>query len=179
MGLRGPRSQWPRGEQAPPIGGVFAFLGKHTNSAGPKDHGEEPPRIIPVGIDGTSFRLGLLDTGVVSEILKNRNDERLALGRLLTGESMIPSISIWSILELRRRPDLYSIFLQLFSVVPFFLLRDSYHLLQDELQSYPRPAGVDPVAFTFSPYNPDPQAHLRQCMRKLFSSREVKEGERA
>lgn len=128
-------------------------------------------------VNGTTYNLGLLDTGVISELLKNRNEERLALTRLIIDRPMIPCISIWSILELRQTQQLYSKFIELFSVVPFILVRDPINLLQDEIKSFPDPSQVDPVAFAFSMFNPDPDARLGTFMGRLFANPKVRQSE--
>jgi len=134
---------------------------------------------MPIELNAKKYELVLLDTGVISELLKNRNEERLALTRLMIGRPMIPCVSIWSVLELRESEDLYKSFIELFSVVPFVLVRDPINLLEDEIANYPDPSSVEPVAFAFSMFNPDPDANLSSFMGKLFSHPEVKRSERA
>ncbi len=133
---------------------------------------------MPIELNEKMYSLGLFDTGIISAILKNSRDERLRMTHLAIDENVIPSFSIWSILEIRRRPDLYAIFLELFSVFPFFLLRDPYNLLQDELDAYPDPVQIQPVAFAFSPFNPNPDSSLGSFMAEFFSRAETKEAER-
>ncbi|OEU64733.1 MAG: hypothetical protein BA863_07585 [Desulfovibrio sp. S3730MH75] len=129
-------------------------------------------------INGTIYSFGLLDTGIISEVIKNRNDERNALVKLVTGNAMIPCISIWSILELRSKPELYSEFINLFSVIPFCLTKSPHEFFQEELDSYPDPSSIDPFVFTFSMFNKDPQADLSKFMDKLFNNREVRKAEK-
>jgi hypothetical protein len=128
-------------------------------------------------INGTKYSFGLLDTGIISETLKNRNDERNALVKLITDKDIIPCISIWSILELRSKPDLYSEFLNLFSIIPFCLTKSPYEFFQEELNNYPNPSSIDPFAFTFSMVNKDPEADLTKFMNKLFNNPEVMKAE--
>jgi len=128
-------------------------------------------------INEVMYSFGLLDTGIVSEVIKNRHDERNALVKLMTSVDMIPCISIWSILELRSKPELYLEFLNLFSVIPFCLTSSPYDLLQEELKNYPDPSVVDPIAFTFSMFKKDPQADLSRFMGKLFKDRGVRNAE--
>ena len=90
---------------------------------------------------------------------------------------MIPCISIWSILELRQRKDIYNTFIDLFSVVPFILVKDPINLLQDEINFYPEPANVEPISFVFSMFNSDPNANLSIFMKKLFSHPGVRRSE--
>jgi hypothetical protein len=128
-------------------------------------------------INGTMYSFCLLDTGIVSEVIKNRNNERKALVKLITGSDMIPCISIWTILELRSKPKLYSEFINLFSVIPFRLTSSPSDLFKEELKNYPDPSSIDPFTFTFSMFNKDPQADLTKFMNKLFSNQEVRDAE--
>lgn len=134
---------------------------------------------MPRELNGTVYSLALLDTGIVSEVIKDRAGERNALVRFMTGEDIIPCISIWSIMELRDRKDLYSQFLELFSVIPFLLVSSPYDLLQDELGAYPDPSTVEPIAIAFSMFSRDPDAELSTFMGRLFSDPGVKKAEKS
>ena len=129
-------------------------------------------------INGTLYSFGLLDTGIISEVIKNRQGERNALVKLMIDVDMIPCISIWSIMELRERKDLYSTFLELFAVIPFCLIRSHYHLMEDELASFPDPSGIEPIAISFSMFAEDPGAKLPTFIPRLFSHPEVKKAEK-
>jgi hypothetical protein len=133
---------------------------------------------VPFIANGKTFKVGLYDTGIISEILKNKNDERLRVTHYIINEDIIPSISIWSILEIRRRRELYSTFLKVFSAIPFFLLRDPFHLLQDEIHYYPDPKKIKPVEYTFSPIAKNRKTRLKPTLDRLFSMPENKKSER-
>jgi len=132
---------------------------------------------MSVRLNGTIYKLCLLDTGIISEIVKDRG-LRSFLGKLLV-ENYLPSISIWSVLEVRQRDDIYSGFLDLFSIVPFVMLKDSYNVFFKELEFYPNPNRITPIAFAFSMLNKDPNAHLKPFMQKLFSHPEILKSESA
>lgn len=129
-------------------------------------------------INGKLFKLMLLDTGVISKIIKNPNNERNALTKIIISENAIPCFSIFTIFELRKRKDLYDPFLDIFSVVPFFLLKTSDMLFIEELKHYPNSVNVEPLAFVFSFVNRDPLAHVKTFMAKLFSNPGVLENEK-
>jgi hypothetical protein len=128
-------------------------------------------------INGTLYKLGLIDTGIISELVNNHYDERNSLVKLMISEPILPCISIWSILEIRERIDIYDTFLELFSLVPFLLIESPYHILQDEIKNYPDPTKVDPVATAFSMFAEDPNTKVIPWMTRLFSQPKVKEAE--
>ena len=133
---------------------------------------------MPRELNGTVYSLALLDTGIVSEVIKNRMGEGKAFRQLMPSEGVIPCISIWSIVELRAREDLYARFLELFSNIPLRLVvwspRD---LLDEELKAYPDPSKVDPIEFTFSPVDDDPDAEFSTFMERLFNDPVAKKAE--
>ena len=132
---------------------------------------------MPRELNGTVKSLALLDTGIVSEAINDRMGERNALVQLMTGEDVIPCISIWSIMELRGREDLYADFLELFSNIPLHLVWSPRDLLDEELKAYPDPSKVDPIGFAFSPVGDDPDAELPAFMERLFNKPDVKKVE--
>lgn len=131
-----------------------------------------------IELNGQQYRLCSIDTGVLSEMLKNPSREMRKFVEHSTGTKTFPSISIFTVLELRKRTDLYKRFLAFFSLYPFLLLKTPDHLFRDELKAYPDPSSVSPVAYAFSPLNRGRDAQLRKFMKRLFSSPEVKKAER-
>lgn len=130
-------------------------------------------------INGTKYKLGLLDTCILSEILENLNSERDSFFKkfISTTPIVIPCITAWSIFELRPKPKLYKKFIELFSVIPFCLLKTPDHLLRDEYKFYPNYTKIDPVLFTFSIAKPTTES-LTTFLKKIFSNPEVKEAEK-
>jgi hypothetical protein len=120
-------------------------------------------------LNGIKYKLMLIDTGVVSKIIKNPDSERNKLTKIIISQNAIPCFSIFPIYELRKRPELYAIFLEIFSLVPFFLLKTSEMLFDEELNRYPHPTDVEPIAFTFTFVNKDPLGQLKNFMSRLFS----------
>jgi len=62
----------------------------------------------------------------------------------------IPCFSLFSVLEMRRRPDVYRRFKDLFRVWPCMLMKSHEELLVEEVRCYPDPSGVDPISLGFS-----------------------------
>jgi hypothetical protein len=132
-----------------------------------------------IEVDGNQYRLGLVDTNVLSEVLKNPRREGRAFLEWCVGSHTFPAVSVWSVLELRKRPQIYDSFLETFSAYPFVLLRTPLHLFLEELRAYSDRSKVHPVQFVFSPLNVDPAANLRTFITTLFSREEVQQSEAA
>lgn len=62
----------------------------------------------------------------------------------------IPCFSPFSLLEIRRRVDVYERFRDLFGVLPCILVKSHEQLLDDEVRSYSDPSGIDPILLAFS-----------------------------
>ncbi|HSJ85825.1 MAG TPA: hypothetical protein VK909_01360, partial [Anaerolineales bacterium] len=90
-----------------------------------------------VVINGTQYKLCLLDTNAVSEMIKNRNSEFQKFLNNLFREGFVPSFSLFSIIELRQRQDLFSEFLDIFSVFPSVILKGHQQMLEEEIKNYP------------------------------------------
>lgn len=63
---------------------------------------------------------------------------------------MFPCFSIFSLLEVRRRVDVYERFRELFGVIPCILVKSHEQLLDEEVRSYPDPSQVDSALLAFS-----------------------------
>jgi len=63
----------------------------------------------------------------------------------------VPCFSPFTLIELRRRPELFRQFIQQFHPFPCVLLKGYEWLLQDEVEGYPDPAMIDPCAIAFTP----------------------------
>lgn len=125
------------------------------------------------------YKLYLLDTCIISKILENNNSERNKfLGIMLNKyPQFYPCVTIWSIFELRSKLKLYNKFIDLFSLIPIFILKTPDHILQDEYDNYPFYKQVDPVLFAFSFVKPKEES-LKNVLTKLFSLPEIIKAEK-
>ncbi len=64
--------------------------------------------------------------------------------------AFVPCFSLFTVLELRRRPDVYRRFLELFRVIPCMVLKSHEQLLEEETSCYPDPSQIDPCLLGFS-----------------------------
>lgn len=97
-----------------------------------------------------TYRLCLLDTNAVSEMAKRPDQEfRHFLAWQQASGIVIPCASPFTIIELRRRPEVYRAFLELFGKFPFALVHAYESLLQEELRLYPETSHVQPILLGF------------------------------
>jgi hypothetical protein len=103
-----------------------------------------------ITINGNDYRLVLLDTNALSEFAKQGDSFRHFLPWSSAEPMFVPCFSLFSVLEMRRRPDVYGRFKELFRVWPCMLVKSHEQLLEDEVRCYPDPSGIDPTLLGFS-----------------------------
>jgi hypothetical protein len=103
-----------------------------------------------ITINGNDYRLVLLDTNALSEFAKQGESFRHFLAWSSAQPMFVPCFSLFSVLEMRRRPDVYGRFKELFRVLPCMLVKSHEQLLEDEVRCYPDPSGIDPTLVGFS-----------------------------
>jgi hypothetical protein len=103
-----------------------------------------------ITINGNDYRLVLLDTNALSEFAKQGDSFRHFLAWSSAEPMFVPCFSLFSVLEMRRRPDVYGRFKELFRVLPCMLVKSHEQLLEDEVRCYPDPSGIDPTLLGFS-----------------------------
>jgi hypothetical protein len=130
-------------------------------------------------LNGTSYRLCLLDTNAISELSK----QPLLLGKFLTWcqseePNYVPCFSVFSLVELRRNSGVYTKFVESFRNIPCLLLKDHEHLLEEEVRCYPDFSEVEPVQTTFVGPEELPGDHLAEWLTEGFADESVVEQER-
>jgi len=103
-----------------------------------------------IKINGRDYRLVLLDTNALSEFVKQEDSFRHFLSWSSASPRFVPCFSPFSLLELRRRVDVFERFKEVFRVFPCILVKSHEQLLDDEVRSYPDPSGIDPTLLGFS-----------------------------
>jgi hypothetical protein len=131
-----------------------------------------------IEVNGHTYRLCLLDTNAVSEVVKRPDlGVQAILERFLPTE-YLPCVSVFTVHELRRRSDVYEAFLELLSALPCMFLKGYEQLFQEEAELYPNPASIDPSLL--SPYQIDlpPGMTRRGALAHIFSTAQFRRGER-
>lgn len=123
-----------------------------------------------VEINGKQYKLCLLDTNAISEMIKNHDDEFPKYFNNLFREGFIPSFSLFSIIELQQKPNLFSTFLDIFSVFPSVILKGHNQILDEEIQNYPQHQKISPLLLSLVAIKPFETLSKRQTVAKLFES---------
>ena len=89
----------------------------------------------------------------------------------------IPCFSLFTILELRQKDEVYKRFLETFSFLPCFILKSLDQLFQDELDSYPNSNEVNPVLVSYPGVLAPKGAKLADLLNLAFSTPESQENE--
>jgi hypothetical protein len=131
-----------------------------------------------LAVGETMYPLCLLDTMAVSEMVKRPNP---TLGNFYswahqTEPQFVPCFSVFTLIELRRKPDLFHEFIEQFHPLPCVLMKGYEELLQEEVEAYPDPSGIDPCSIAFTPLGDE--GNLLSNLPTILSNRELLERER-
>ncbi|MFN2593697.1 MAG: hypothetical protein ABR579_02270 [Actinomycetota bacterium] len=103
-------------------------------------------------VGGTDYPLCLLDTLAVSAMVKEPEVlDRFYSWAMTPTPCFVPCFSPFTLIELRRSPNVFRQFIEMFHPRPCVLLKGYDWLLQDEVEAYPDPSGIDPCALAFTP----------------------------
>ena len=126
-----------------------------------------------VTINGNTYGVCLLDTNALSEFVRRpTQDFRHFLDWEPGGLTLIPSFSLFSVIELRRRPSLYREFLTLFNDFPCVILKGHEQLLEEEVAAYPNPASIDPLLVALPGRTVPSELRLLDLLDRHFTSAE-------
>jgi hypothetical protein len=98
------------------------------------------------------YRTCLLDTMAVSEMVKRPQGLfRHFLRWSHDGPILIPCFTIYTIMELRRKPDLFGEFIERFDGYPCGMAKGYMELMHEEAASYPDPSQIEACSLVFLP----------------------------
>jgi len=101
-------------------------------------------------LNGREYKLLLVDTNVISEMIKNPSHEFRKFLEWTIPNKFIPSFSLFTILEIRKAVNIYDKFLELFSILPCVILKSHEQLFTDETLHYPNPKEINPILVAFT-----------------------------
>jgi hypothetical protein len=104
---------------------------------------------------------------VISQILRKDDSAGRGLLRYIA-DGYVPAFTVFTLFELRRRPEIFDAFLEFFDECPCILLKGYDELFEAELAAYPEPSAVDPVVMGFSRFNRDKGTSLRGLIERAF-----------
>jgi hypothetical protein len=107
--------------------------------------------MLTVGDD--QYPLCLLDTLAVSEMVKDPARYMSNFYQWAAGAQpiILPCFSIYTFMELRRRLDLFSGFVEQFRLFPSVMVKGFKEFIDEEAASYPDPSQIDPCSIAFTP----------------------------
>lgn len=127
---------------------------------------------------GNTYRLCLLDTNAISEILKYPDNEDIGFKQNFILNKYAPCITIYNIIELRRKECLFNNFLIYFSQMPFFILKPFQFIFQDELKNYySNNNNTTALLNAFSMEGNNSTYDCRDIINNLFKKEEIKKVE--
>lgn len=99
------------------------------------------------------YPLCLLDTMAVSEMVKRpKGLFRHFLEWSHDGdEAFVPCLSIYTLMELRRKPDLFRDFIERFNGFPCGMVKGYMELMDEEAANYPDPSQIEACSLVFLP----------------------------
>ena len=100
---------------------------------------------------GKTYKLCLLDTNALSEIVKRPRREGRHFLEHFGPERHVPCFTVYNLVELRRRRDIYRRFVETFSKYPFFLLKLWEDILAEERDTYSTATSASPLLQPFTP----------------------------
>lgn len=127
-----------------------------------------------ITLNGHIYKLCLIDTNVVSEMMKRPDPVMRHFFERMPLSEYIPCFSLFTILELREREDVYQRFLEMFSKFPCCILKNLDLLFKDELTAYPDPSKVSPILVASSGGLAPKNHKLADILNLAFSMPEIK-----
>ncbi len=106
-----------------------------------------------LSLNGTRYPLFLLDTMAASEIAKDPTGvgQQFRDTWSATDPPFIPCFSVFTLLELQRRVDVFDQFITAFQCEPCLLIKSYRELIEEEVRCYPDPTVVEPGSIAFTP----------------------------
>lgn len=118
------------------------------------------------------YKLLLLDTNILREIITNKQSEKNLLKIFVADkENYAFCFSIYNIIELKPYKDLFAKFIELFSILPCFMIYPFKNIIQHEWFAYQNHAKMEidhNIANAFSPLGKAESFHLKLFIDKLL-----------
>lgn len=127
---------------------------------------------------GNIYRLCLLDTNALSEILKNPSKEGRGFIENYDLSSHVPCLTIYNLIELRRKPELFEAYCDLFSLHSHFLLKPYQRIWQAERQNRGEIISETILMNAFSPLGANSSYDVLSFFTQLFDDPKIAEFER-
>lgn len=135
-----------------------------------------------IEIKNKIHKLCLIDTCIISEILKNKSTLGKRVVSKFIDENYVFCYTIQTIGELKRAKDLYDEFFKYLFPMLSFLLKNYNQLTEDEIKAYPSLNTQNPFLFFFNPlsnenFNDKIKEYLDNPKSQAFFENEQKEAQ--
>lgn len=129
---------------------------------------------------GKTYNICLLDTNAISDIVRPQSPSITEFRWRIEQEAYVPCFAIQSMVELRRRPDLFDAFLSFFSQTPILILKDFEEILALE-RRYARELSINDIvlhAFLPTQHNDGDRSAISSFMLRIFSDPSIQAAEK-
>jgi len=134
---------------------------------------------LPVSLpNGSTYKLCLLDTNALSEIVKYPTVEGRGYIEHFPPTDYVPCFTVYNLVELRRNSDIFQKFIKFFSIYPSFITKPFQIILNEEVNTGGR-ASVNNILHTaFTLFGTSASSHLQAFIDELFSTPEMEQLEK-
>ena len=123
-----------------------------------------------------TYKLCLLDTNAISEIVKNKSLEGKHFIERFPPTDFVPCFSPYNLIEIRRNNEVYRSFIEFFSVYPSFLVKPSPIIFGDEILAYDDESkDVSVLLNAFTVLGQNDSYNFRKVVDNWLSTQEMKE----
>ena len=122
-----------------------------------------------INLNGSDYRLCMLDTNAMSELLIDFPNWFSYLESTFTHPPIVISISVFTLIELRSRKELFDKYVEVFSVIPSVVLDSHESILAKEIDNYERKETIQPVVIapsTLGDKNLSPSERIESVLEK-------------
>ncbi len=129
---------------------------------------------MPVELpNGSRYKLCLLDTNALSEIVKRPSNEGRGYIERFPPNEFIPCFTPYSLFELHRHPGVFHKFVKFFNIYPALITKPFQHILELEVAAKGRAKVNDVLLCAFTPLGPDSSFELVRFIDNFLSSPEM------
>jgi hypothetical protein len=126
---------------------------------------------------GTNYKTSLLDTNAISEISKRPAVYGRGFIERFPPGLYAPCFTPYSLIELRRRQDVYAKFLDFFGLYPCFITKPHNDIVEAESTACKPLSTKDILLYAFTPSEGDPSRNLSVFMDHAFNLPGMSQGE--
>ncbi len=118
--------------------------------------------------NGSTYKLCLLDTNALSEIVKRPSNEGRGFVEQFPPSEFVPCFSVYNLFELRRQPEVFHKFIKFFGIYPSFISKPFQDILKAEIAANGRAKVNDILLCAFTSLGHDSSDQLDKFIDRLF-----------